>query len=712
MSVAKMSKVSIIGLRDKQIEIISYLANQGVLQIETDEELEADFKKIKQTSDKRQQFALSDLHYYAEIADDLKKDNLLKEHQNYLPDDSSSAAALADWSEREDFSSSNKNEELRKYFFDRMYTFALADTSIIDSSKQLDADEVQALKSGSANFNLEIESESLLNLSRNYMNFLDELIPKAKEISTIESETKASKLDVSNDDYLKAAYKQSEIIDEAIGLYRKLDKVEQIELNIRDIEERIQELGGQQASNYDPKTGEFSVPEEEFTEVDRLYKRIQEERAEIENLKEASHENADHYKDFEILHDFYEIQLAKLEAMQNLSYTDYVFALKAYIPTAIVDDFVDDLSQRYSVACNIEETAADEDYPVKLQNKKLTRPFEAVIEMYAMPRPGYDNDPSFPTAIFYSIVFGMMLGDVGYGALLVIACAIGLYVLKVQGNAKKLMGMLMISGIISIPFGFLFGGFFGDMVTRLSGGSYSFNALWFNPLDEPIKMLIFSIAVGMVHLFSGMGIDIYLKIKRGDWKTAVFQVAPWYLIVPGILLIILGYKIGTWMTIIGVAVIVLLSDHTKKNIFKRILGGLGNLLDITDWLSDLLSYSRILALSLSTAVIAMVVNILAKLVGYKGWQVIFFIMIMVVGHVINLLISGLSAYVHTIRLQYVEFYGKFYTGGGREFKPLNYESKYTRVAEVEDKQDEIVAGEFPRVKAEFAPVTTEELETV
>ena len=413
------------------------------------------------------------------------------------------------------------------------------------------------------------------------------------------------------------------------------------------------------------------------------------------------------YDEYEVIHDFYEVQLKKLRAIEKCEYTDYLFTINSYSPTALSTNLKEELESNYQIFVDIQDVETDEDYPILLQNNKFARSFQSLVDMYALPKPGYDIDPTFWASVFYVILFGMMLGDVGYGALMAIMCAIGLFKFKVEGNTKKTMGMLMLSGIVSIPFGFLFGGFFGDLLPTITNNAVEFKPLLFNPMEEPIAMLILSMGVGVIHLFAGMAIDIYIKTKRGDWKTGFFKVAPWYLIVVGLILWVTNISVGKYLALTGLIVLLLLGDQSTKNPFKRIFSGIASLTDITSWLSDILSYSRILALGLSTSVIAMVVNILAVLIGYKGITAILFVVILIFGHVLDLALSGLSSYVHTIRLQYVEFFGKFYEGGGRPFEPLDYASKFTKINEIEEEQDKIKNGEFAKMHAEFHPVSKE-----
>ena len=214
--------------------------------------------------------------------------------------------------------------------------------------------------------------------------------------------------------------------------------------------------------------------------------------------------------------------------------------------------------------------------------------------------------------------------------------------------------------------------------------------IWFDPLEEPMTLLIFSIILGAIHLFVGMGIQAYMLIKDGKPWDALFDIGFWYMLIIGLVLFALGGSvaailstIGMWLAIVGAVGILLTGGRNKKG-FGKITGGLGSLYGITSYLSDALSYSRLLALGLATGVVAKVVNILGSLAGSGIVGLIVFIAVFLFGTVFNLAINVLGAYVHSCRLQYVEFFGKFYTGGGKGFVPLTENTKFVKIINKED----------------------------
>lgn len=409
-------------------------------------------------------------------------------------------------------------------------------------------------------------------------------------------------------------------------------------------------------------------------------------RAELAEIDGRMRAHALQLSDFMLLSDFYNIRRSRLEAEGQVRHTNYTFLLRGYIPKEKSAALKQRLEQEYVVNIELQDLAPEDDPPVLLKNPKFIRAYENVLAMFGAPNPR-EWDPMPILAPFSFIFFGMMLSDVGYGALLMILCFYLLKSGKVRGGGADMVKMLFLSGISSTIWGFVFGGFFGNLLDKVTMGKVTFPALWFNPLDDPIKLLIWSMLFGVVHLFFGMGIDMYNKINHGDWKSAWFDVFPWYLIVTGagILLGKGSFPAGIQDTAgtvayvlmgVGAAVIVLMAGRDVKNPIGRFLKGLLGLYDITGFLSDILSYSRILALVLATSVIALVFNEIGMLLGPTIPGYILFIFSALIGHTLNLALSALSAFVHSSRLQYVEFFGKFYESGGKFFKPLKLETEH------------------------------------
>ena len=289
--------------------------------------------------------------------------------------------------------------------------------------------------------------------------------------------------------------------------------------------------------------------------------------------------------------------------------------------------------------------------------------------------------------LFFFIFFGMMLSDAGYGLILTIGGLLGARYLDAGEGLKRIMRMIGISGISTMFWGVLYGSWFGDAVPIVAetffGRSIEIPML-IDPLNEPMKVLIISCVFGIVHLFAGMGIRAYIMIKRRDVPGAVFDVGLWYVFLIGLPLLLVPGTLGTVgkvMSVAGAVGLVLTQGRHKPTLTGKITSGVMSLYNVTSYFSDVLSYSRILALGLATGVIASVVNILASMAGNSIIGIILFIVVFVFGHLLNLAINALGAYVHSARLQYVEFFGKYYEGGGVKFNPLKIETKYVKVTE-------------------------------
>ena len=367
--------------------------------------------------------------------------------------------------------------------------------------------------------------------------------------------------------------------------------------------------------------------------------------------------------------------------------TAKTFLLEGWVPERLVEKAKKILDENdcYYV---FRDPLDDEEVPVLMENSKFITPFESVTEMYSLPAyRGFDPAKIF--AAFYVVFFGIMLSDAAYGIIMAIACFVILKKYDLEGMAQKLITLFLYCGISTTFWGALFGGWFGDIATVVAriffGVEFAIKPIWFNPMDDPIKLLIFSIALGIVHLFTGMGIKSYIQIKEGKWFDALCDQGFWIITITGICAWLGGSmilpaltNIGMYMAIAGLVGLLLTGGRHNKGIGK-VIGGLSSVYDITSYLSDILSYSRILALGLATGVIAQVVNTMGSIFGGGILGAILLLIIFIFGHTLNIAINVLGAYVHTCRLQYVEFFGKFYMDGGEPFEPMGQKTKYIRV---------------------------------
>ena len=258
-----------------------------------------------------------------------------------------------------------------------------------------------------------------------------------------------------------------------------------------------------------------------------------------------------------------------------------------------------------------------------------------------------------------------------------------------EGFLKNALQIGVSCGISTIFWGAMFGGYFGNLVTQVAESWFGMTVTVpsvFDPLNDPMSVMILSFILGGIHLFVGMGIKIYMLAREGHLMDGLMDVGLWYLVLIGLPLMLLPafFNVGMVLAIVGAVGLVLTQGRHEKNILMKPIKGVMSLYDITSYLSDVLSYSRILALGLAGGVIANVFNLLGTMPGFNLIGIIVFVLIFVIGTAFNVAISGLGAYVHTARLQYVEFFGKFYEAGGRPFKPFQPNTKYTLISDKED----------------------------
>lgn len=375
----------------------------------------------------------------------------------------------------------------------------------------------------------------------------------------------------------------------------------------------------------------------------------------------------------EIVHDIILTRIVELEAMKKLASSGSVCVINGWTP-AQNSEAVEDVFKKFDCAYEICDPTPEDDVPVLIKNNAFASSFEPVISLYSLPK--YKTfDPTFIMSIFYTIIFGLMFADVGYGVILALGCFLAIKLLYPRGTMKKFFQMFGICGISCAVWGIILGGYLGDFPFTVLGIEQDI-ALWFDPIQDPMTFLVLSIAVGAIHMISGMVVKMVILIKQRQIFSAIFDVGSWIVIFLGIGLAIINVKLGLITALVGVAMLILTQGRAQKNILMKIVKGVGSLYSITGYASDLLSYTRILALGLASAVIAKVVNIIATLGGEGIIGYLLLIIVLLVGHVLNMVINLLGTFVHASRLQYIEFFGKFYEEGGTPFNVVAPKSKY------------------------------------
>ncbi len=381
--------------------------------------------------------------------------------------------------------------------------------------------------------------------------------------------------------------------------------------------------------------------------------------------------------------DAYEIERDRFLVTERLVRTKKVFALLGWskadecnkIEKALAE--IDD-----ALVVTIKDPAEGDDPPVVLVNNRLTRPFEVILDLYSLPKAD-EIDPTAAVSFFFALFFAMAAADFGYGVVLALTSYVLLRKVRMSDLGRKTFELLFISGVAAAAFGLITGGFFGASL------GYSL----ISPTEDPIAFIALSLGLGIVHLYAGMIIEFYDNVRRGQVMAGLFDQGLWLLLLTS--LIVLGLQSQTsiniplgeyagWVAAASAVGLVLTQGRHQSNLLLRLGSGLASLYDISGYFSDVLSYTRLLGLGMASGVIATVINLVASMF----WSTpvigpVVTIVIMVFGHVFNLFIGVIGGYVHVSRLQYIEFFGKFFEGGGRAFSPLKAKSRYVYVTDTQ-----------------------------
>ena len=421
-----------------------------------------------------------------------------------------------------------------------------------------------------------------------------------------------------------------------------------------------------------------------------LYKKSEEAKAQIISY-------ADRREDIKNTQDYFRIRADKYNVISQLDQTKHVFVVSGYIPEEDCKD-LEEMCERIA-CCYVEFGEVDpKDAPVKLKNNRFAEPAQGIVSMYSTPSHA-DVDPTPILAFFFYFFFGMMFSDAGYGLVMVVAIAIVLKIFKPDKKMRNNLKLFQYCGVSTIIWGLIFGSIFGDAPATFynvfTGADITMKQLlpWptLDPQKDALLLMVVSIAFGLVHILIGMGCKFYICFKQKDYKAAFFDTGLWMLMLIGFAVLAVGMITTELVMFIGAGIaiacaigLVLTQGRNKKGIVGKAIGGLASLYDITSYISDLLSYSRLLALGLTTGVMAQVFNMLATMLGTSIPGIIFMIVIFIVGHLVTIGLNALGSYVHTMRLQYVEMFSKFYEGGGKPFEPFSLNSKYFKTKNNKD----------------------------
>jgi len=387
-----------------------------------------------------------------------------------------------------------------------------------------------------------------------------------------------------------------------------------------------------------------------------------------------------------LLQVFYDHNLSekiRLETLQQLVYSQRCFVMTGWVPAEQLLR-VENTLKRNNIRYILEEVEPqpDEEIPTVLRNQKWATPFEYLVHSYSLPQYK-EIDPTPIIAPFFFIFFGIAMGDAGYGLVLALICAGLLIKLKMGPMGRRISWMFLISGFGAVIFGLITGSIFS---------LENINFKLFNPLENPILLLIIALGLGVIQLFLGLFISAYATVREGRWIDALCNQGTLIFFLAMAILVMIKDAVGLslysntlmYLLLIAAASMVLANVRGKKGILGfigGILGGFYNIYGTIGFFSDILSYSRLMALGLSGGVMGGIMNQLAWML-VEGIPIVGWLLgatVFLFGHCLNLALSLLGAYVHSSRLQYLEFFGKFFEGGGKPFTPLENKQKYTFV---------------------------------
>ena len=424
----------------------------------------------------------------------------------------------------------------------------------------------------------------------------------------------------------------------------------------------------------------------------RECKALEELAAEKAALAEEIKSEAGHRDELKLACDRLNTRVGMAEAEEHLAESDSVIFLEGWMPAEKEEELAG-LFAAYDCAWECEDPSEEEyaQVPVKLRNNKFSNALNMVTDMYSLPAYGsVDANPIM--APFFILFYGLMMADMGYGLIMIAAALVAMKKIKPRGGTLAFCQLLLYGGISTFIMGALTGGFFGnapEIIAGMFGSSWKGLPHLFSPVEDSNMVLYGAMVLGVLHLNTGMAVSFVQKCRKGDVAGALFEEgSQWIILVGGVMLALqmLAFKTNGTLHTVGLAVLIagavlLLFGSTRgaKGIGKLTapFGCIYNTL--TGWFGDILSYSRIMALMLAGGVVAQVFNTIAAMPSKNGVTIasgIAFILIFLIGHALNFALNLLGCFVHDLRLQCLEFFGKFYQDGGKPFEPMKVRTKY------------------------------------
>ena len=509
-----------------------------------------------------------------------------------------------------------------------------------------------------------------------------QLVSEESFLSEVSKETNLLDLQILSRDKQKIYFRLT-VLEELLGvMVEKLNTFQFEELDI------MSELGDYIGKGLD----------EIRLDLERKEKKLVMQMVDIEK---RAKELANHVNDLKVLYDYNLWKKKKQDFQQKMYKSEYLFAFEAWLPVSEYAKLEKWLQNTFIGEVEIEKIAKEkeEEEPVLLKNFKGVSTYEPIVSMYGLPKKK-ELDPTIFVMPFFTIFFGICLSDVGYGSILTAFAAWLIIFGKFSKAAKESLLILLFCGISAIIGGVLLGGYFGmspdqapAFLTEMGLNDAGKEVLKFklqalNPMDGvgPIIFLGIALGLGVFQILFGITLDFIIKLKNKAYMDAFCDPAAWFFLLVMLMLYGTADMIGLSkdlfgkLSLLGAGILILTQGRDQKNWLLKPIFGLLGLYNITAYLSDLLSYSRIMALGLATGVVGFAMNMTAGIISdmipipFLGFLV--GIAVLLFGHTLNFALSTLGAFIHSGRLQFIEFFGKFYEGGGREFKPFKRENVY------------------------------------
>jgi V/A-type H+/Na+-transporting ATPase subunit I len=652
MAVLAMNKIQILGLKKDLQEVLPFLQKGGVMQIDevrSDEDTTVELESLSK-KDPDLDFNLAQLDFAIKF---------LKDHAPKRPI----------WAGKPSLSLESAMGTVNE--FD--YKGIIKECQSLEETHVADENEITALEAESALLTEWIKLPFDLNVPRVTESTRIHIgkVPKAEcagiraELKKMSELTSMQKIDEDETSCLLVIVISKKHADDA-KLILGQHKFQEIELPVHEsnIKDRIEAITARLAE---------------------LAKNMEKHKDEFIRLAKNS-------ENLQIVHDVFIWQQDETRIHEKLKGTDFSFVIEGWIAQLDREELEKDLAEIAVTAIEDVELEEDEQAPIYLHNSRVSWPFESVTRLYGFPTAS-EVDPTPFLAIFFIVFFGLCLTDAGYGLSLFVIMFAMLKFFKLPNESKGLIKLLMWGGLVTMVAGFFFGGYFGLTVDQapafmVEGEMFKGQLINAAAGTGPLTFLILSLGLGILHVLFGKVIDGWWKIKQGQFLDAILDSFLWIYYI----LALVGFGLAAtgnvipaeyaetlkWCVLGGTAAMVLTQGRKQKGIVGKLGLGVLSLYGLVGYLGDVLSYSRIMALGLGTGIIAFAMNTIAglamEMIPYIGFIVAG--VVLVLGHVMNLVLSALGAFIHSARLQFVEFFSKFMEGGGTEFKPFKRNCKY------------------------------------